>query len=444
MVVVPAANINRIPMAVQVARSGGDDPGWMVLDALPRESERRSWIYVAVFTAVVFATIPVARALRNAVDASVGREIFIYLTLAATVVVAVIACRILQRRGSPPAAYVWLYAVLAAFAIFAWTLRAIPEEAIHVAEYGVLGLLVYRALLHRVRDWTIYVAASLVVGMIGIVDEFLQWIAPSRYYDLRDIGINFVAGALAQVAIAAGLRPRLIGGAPARASLARLCRLSAVTLALLLVGFVNTPDRVAWYANQVDELEFLLDGSSHMAEYGHRFEHPEDTGIFRSRFSAAELARLDAERGGEVAAILDRYIRGEGYRPFLARHSVIRDPYAHEAGVHLFRREFHLDRARENPVDPGEHYAIAWRENAILERYFPTAIGLSSHRWNAAIAAEARAGANLERAYESSVSKAIITRVSMTQVTLIFVTLIALLFWLGRRLGNSRPVKTDS
>lgn len=415
-----------------------------MLDALPRESESRSWLTVALFTAVIYATIPVARALRDAVDAHVGREIFLYLTLAAIVAVVGYAYRLLRRRKSPPSAYLWLYAVLAAFAVFAWTLRAIPEEAIHVAEYGVLGLLVYRALLHRVRDWSIYVAASLVVGMIGTLDEFLQWIAPSRYYDVRDILINCAAGALAQVAIAAGLRPRLIGGAPGRASLGRLCRLSAAALTLLLIGFVNTPDRVGWYATRVDALEFLLDGSSHMAEYGHRYEHPSDTGLFRSRFAPAELARLDRERGRELAVILDRYIRGEGYAKFLARHSVIRDPYAHEAGVHLFRREYHLDRAREKPADPGEHYAIAWRENAILARYFPTALARSSHRWNAATLAEVRAGADLDRVYESAVSQTLITRLSRAQVTLIFVTLIALLFWLGHRLEFPRPVKNDT
>ncbi len=415
-----------------------------MLDTSPRESEKRSWLYVALFTAVIYATIPVARALRNAVDASFGREWFLYLTLVATLAVAIFAGRLLRRRRQPVSAWLWLYAVLAVFGMFAWALRDIPEEAIHVAEYGVLGLLVYRALLHRIRDSSIYVAACLVVGMIGTIDEFLQWIEPSRYYEVRDILINFIAGSLAQVAIAAGLRPRLIAGVPGRESIGRLCRLAAFALVLILVGFVNTPDRVAWYASRIDGLEFLLAGSSHMAEYGYRYEHPRDTGVFRSRFAPAELARLDAERGAEVAAILDRYIRGEGYAQFLARHSVIRDPYAHEAGVHLFRREYHLDRARENPTDPGEHYAIALHENAILERYFPTAISRSTHRWSAATAAEVRAGADPDLVYESAVSRALITRFSRAQVTLIFVTLIVLLYWLGHRLGNSRTVKPDS
>ncbi len=411
-----------------------------MLDTPPKESEARSWTWVAVGVVVIYATIPLARTLRAAVDAGVGREIFAHLAFALLAGIAVAAIAILRRRSPGAAAWTWLLASLLAFAALIYRLRDIPEEAIHVAEYGLLGLLFYRALVHRVRDYSIYLLGALGVGMVGIVDEYLQWIVPSRYFDIRDIVTNFSAGALAQLAIAAGLRPRLVAAMPGRASLARLCRIAAAALALLAIGFVNTPARVAWYAGKIDALAFLLDGSSHMAEYGYRFEHPGDTGIFRSRFSAGELARLDAERGREVAAILDRYLRGEGYREFLARHSVIRDPYAHEAGVHLFRRDYHLDRARERPADAGEHYTIAWRENAILKRYYPTSLRLSAYRWSAATEDEVRVGADLERVYDSPVGGALITRLSAAQVAVFFVTLILLLLWLARRLDKTDPM----
>jgi hypothetical protein len=84
--------------------------------------------------------------------------------------------------------------------VYIYQLRDIPEEAIHVAEYGVIGILVYRALSHRTRDFSIYIMAALIVGMIGVLDEYIQWIAPSRVFDLRDIRTNFVAGSLGQIA----------------------------------------------------------------------------------------------------------------------------------------------------------------------------------------------------------------------------------------------------
>ena len=405
-----------------------------MLDTRPTESPRISWIYVLLAILVIYSTIPLARALRETIDASVGRDVFIYLVAALTAVGAYYAFKNLRRRQLPRSAHAWLAAIFLFFGIAIYQLRAIPEEAIHLAEYGLLGLLVYRALSHSMRDYLIYPAAATLVAIVGIVDEYIQWVVPSRYFDLRDIAINAVAAMLAQVAIFAGLRPRLIAGRPGARSYARLCYLLAAMLALLGIGLQNTPDRVARYAVQHPSLLFLLDGQSMMAEYGFRYEDPA-IGVFQSRFDRDQLERLDRERGAEVAAILDRYVRGEGYGPFLATHSVIRDPYAHEAGVHLYRREYYIDRARENPADAGGHYHIAYRENLILRNYFSRAIELSSPRWDEATAREVEQGATMDF-YVSPVSRGIITRMTSGQVLWILLLTVAALLAGGRRLAR--------
>lgn len=408
-----------------------------MLDSAPAESELRSWIWVGLAVLVIFATIPLARELRDAVDATVGREVFLYLGLVLAAAVALVAFSSLRRRALPPDAYYALGLVLLALVAMIYRLRDIPEEALHVAEYALLGLLVYRALTHRIRDYSIYPVACLLVAMIGVVDEYIQWVVPSRYYDLRDILVNAAAGALSQIGVATGLRPRLVASLPAPRSWGRLCFVGAAALLLSSIAFVNTPARVAHYAASFEPLLFLLDGESNMAEYGFLYEDPE-AGLFRSRFDPAELRRLDRSRGAEVAQILDRYIRGEGYRSFLRAHSVLRDAYAHEAGVHLFRREFHLDRARENNPKSAEHYSIAYRENQILQRYFPTAINRSRHRWNSAIEDEVRRNASPLLAPESAVSQSLITRLGEAQVMLIFAVATGGLILAGLYLGRVR------
>lgn len=409
-----------------------------MLDAPPAESRAVSWSWVGLAVVIVFSTIPLARSLRDLVDASVGRELFLYLVAALVLVGAVYAFRNLRRRALPPGAYLWLGLVFLLFAIAIYQLREIPEEALHVAEYGLLGLLVFRALAHDLRDYAIYPAGALIVGIIGIADEYIQWVVPSRFFDLRDILINFIAGCLAQVAIFAGLRPRLISAFPTRHSYNRLCYLLAAGLVLLGIGMQNTPQRVAWYAAQHPSLLFLLDGQSMMAEYGYLYDDSE-TGRFRSRFTREQLARLDRERGAEVARILDRYVRGEGYGPFLAAHSVIRDPYAHEAGVHLYRREYYIDRAREGQEPVGSKYLIAYRENRILKNYFPRAIDLSKHRWDEATETEVSEGADKSLPYESAVSTSIITSMNVSQVLWLFVASIAALLLVARYLSRSAP-----
>jgi hypothetical protein len=219
-----------------------------VLDAPPKESETRSWSYVAMGVLFIYSTIPVARALREVVGEQLGLKFFLYFTIALTVAAGVLAFFNLRKRKLPVNAYLWLSGVVIAYIVYIYHLRGIPEEAIHVAEYGAIGMLVFRTLTHRVRDFTIYIIATLIVGMVGIVDEYIQWVAPSRYFDMRDIAINFLAGGMSQLAIAAGLRPAIISAKPGMASWGRLCFFIAFGLLLLSLGFMNTPQRINWYA----------------------------------------------------------------------------------------------------------------------------------------------------------------------------------------------------
>jgi VanZ family protein len=411
-----------------------------VLDTAPKEPEWQSWCYVAIGVLVIYCTIPVARALREFIAEQVGLDLFLYVTATLALIAGVMAFINLRRRRLPTDAYLFLFIIISAFMAYIYQLRDIPEEAIHVAEYGAIGILVYRALAHRTRDFSIYIMATLIVGMIGVLDEYIQWIVPSRVFDLRDIRTNFIAGGMGQLAIVAGLRPRIIVGLPNSKSWSRLCYTLALGLMLLVLGFLNTPQRIAWYASEIPAISFLLDSKSMMVEYGYLYQD-EEIGIFRSRFSPDELKRLNAQRGIEVAGILDEYIRGKGYRQFLSRFTVPRDAYAHEAGVHLFRRNRYFDRAQKSNTDQGVQFNIAYRENQILSRYFPEAISKSGHSWSEELEQKARNHARETTRYDSPVSAGIITRLSERQVISLFSTMILVLLVLGFFTGrNSKTI----
>ncbi|MFK8047790.1 MAG: VanZ family protein [Halioglobus sp.] len=412
-----------------------------MLESPPRESEAVSWTYVAAGVLVIYCTIPLARAFREAVSEQLGREMFLYVTLAIVSSVAIAAVVSLSQRKLPFNAYLCLLAIFVAFMAFVYDLRDIPEEAVHVVEYGGLGLLVYRALAHRVRDYTIYILGSLVVGMIGVLDEYIQWVVPSRYYELRDIGINFCAGALSQVAIFAGLRPGLITGLAGPGSWSRVCYVSAALLLLMSISFLNSPASITWYATRIPSLEFLMSNHSTMAEYGYRYED-RDTGVFRSRLDPEQLQRLNSERGEAAWKIMERYQRGEVSEPFLSVYSVMRDPYIHEIGVHVYRRNYHLDRARENSDKQTEHYTIAYRENQILRKYFTKASQYPTVRWSSETVAEVSSAADKFQPYESAVSASVITRVSQVQVMLLFAGSFILLVLLGAKLARIPQKKT--
>jgi len=407
-----------------------------MLDKLPAEPEWLSWIYAGLFALFIFFTIPFARAVQNLVSDSFGRDFFLYVVGAFAVAVAYKAIISIRKRQLGIGAYAWLAVVGSAFAIYTYNLRDNPVEAVHFIEYGILSLLVYRALVHRVHDYSVFVTATIVVGSIGVMDEWIQWLTPSRVWDLRDIQINFVAGGLTQLAIVAGLRPTLVKAVPNFASLGILCRVTAVGLLLFGLTLVNTPARSTRLAAEVPGLSFLMESRNVMIEYGYLY-HDSEIGVFRSRFTKAELAEYDRLRGVEAASIVDEHISEENFRKFLSIYSVPRDAYIHEIGVHLFRRNRYLARAQTEEDQAPQHYNVAFRENRILEKYYPNTLRNSSHLWSDGMLTDIGAAADKGPEYESRVSAGLITRVNEPQVftglSLAILGSVVLAVYFGRR-----------
>lgn len=113
-------------------------------------------------------------------------------------------------------------AAAAALLAYAWGVAAleVPQERLHYLEYGLLAALVYRAVEPmppagaRPRAAPL-VAAALVTGGIGLLDEILQgWLWARRYFDWADVWLNLRAGALGLlVAVPARAARRRAGAA---------------------------------------------------------------------------------------------------------------------------------------------------------------------------------------------------------------------------------------
>lgn len=400
-----------------------------MLERPPRENEWLSWTAVVIWSLFIFSLVPMARAIQERVAEVYEPEIYIYAVIA-TVILCAAATAIYQvRRASVSrAGLVWLFSVAAVYVLYTLSLRSAKIEALHFILYGVLGLLLYRALTHRVRDLGVYFAAALLGAIVGIVDEVLQWLTPRRTWGLRDIWIDFVGAALMQVAIAKGLRPTIISNRLSASSIRLVSRLGAACLLLLGLCALNTPPRIAWYASQVPALAFLETNDSVMLEYGYRYETPE-TGVFRSRMTLEELRQADRQKAEEGGRILAAHKDRERYADFLALYTPVSDPFLHEARVHLFRRDRFLARADgQDDRDPQtyaahedeirEQMTVAYRENEILERYFPGVLRESGLAWSPETLARVEAQVLPDYEYDSWVSRDLITEYSERQVLL--------------------------
>jgi len=413
-----------------------------VLDGPPREKSFLSWLYVAAWSLIIFATIPLARTIQQFVARQWGRETFTQVVVAAILAALLAAAALLRRRRTTWAGYFWLVLVAAIFLGYTFRLgQKSPEEALHFIQYGVLGILAWRALSHRLQDYSVYLAAAVVCGFIGTLDEVIQWLTPRRLWGLRDIWINFLAASLVQLPLALGLKPGFIRGWPNRANLRFLCRLTMASLALLGLSLANTPARIGWYAERIPGLSFLKTNESMMQEYGHLYRDP-DIGLFRSRLSPVELRRADQERAVEAAGILDRFRNRSQYHEFLTLYTPVTDPFLHEARVHLFSRDYHLAESKRRLADPARRAlssTTAIRENQIMEKYFPRTLGLSTYVRSPDDLAQARRHLLADQVYESDVSSHLVTSLSEAQVDSGLALLLLALALVHRRLG--RPGK---
>lgn len=393
---------------------------------------------VALWTLGIYLTIPAARAIQSFVAARWGRPAFAYLVVVAAIGVplAWITSQLRQGRRPGVRSSLWLLVVSGIYILWTITLSlGSPEESLHFVEYGFLSAIVLRALSHRLRDWVAHLVACAICAIIGTVDEIIQWLTPDRLWALGDVGLNAGSAVLAQVAIGKGIRPARFSEPAAPRSVRWLLRLGAAEVLLLGLCASNTPPRIGWYAERFPPLRFLKENESVMTEYGYRHQDPE-TGVFFSRFRLEELKRIDSQRGATAAAILDRFRRPGDYATFLKKYSPVIDPFVHEARVHLFRRDRYLEaveRFRGQEKLERYHYTVAYRENRILEKFFPRTLGRSSYLLSPEEVAFLKGRVDPEIRYVSRVSEDLIVRATEGQIWIGVLLVVSALMVADRR-----------
>lgn len=168
--------------------------------------ERRLWLAVAVAVAALLVSL---YPLQFALDALRARNLLRLTIGGLFLLCAAAGAVVLVRRRAPLAA--WLVGI-AAGAVYAGCALAmeVPQERLHLVEYGALALLLREAIAASVaarpggrRVSNVDVWALGAATAVGWIDEAVQGILPNRIYDLRDVAFNALAAALALVAAAA-------------------------------------------------------------------------------------------------------------------------------------------------------------------------------------------------------------------------------------------------
>lgn len=94
--------------------------------------------------------------------------------------------------------YAWLYlGIIVALLLLACQNLSEARDRLHFLEYGLLWVLVYRAVKESANRFTAYGIALIATCCFGIIDELFQSMYPHGFFDLSDVMNNTFAGYLA-------------------------------------------------------------------------------------------------------------------------------------------------------------------------------------------------------------------------------------------------------
>ena len=81
--------------------------------------------------------------------------------------------------------------------------EANPGEKIHMAQYGLFGILLYNALKIDFDryDNKLYLWGAVICLIAGAIDEIIQGVLPNRYFTWHDVFINGISGIIALLII---------------------------------------------------------------------------------------------------------------------------------------------------------------------------------------------------------------------------------------------------
>ena len=175
------------------------------------DRERRLWIWTAVVVAAIYSTLGLARTLVE----HLGNDfvsVWLFLLGCVLVLLTVVTQGLKVRPGGAEIAVA--LGVAAAYLLILVRM-SVPTERSHLVEYGVVAVFIHEALTERRRQGRrVPVPALLAIvaaSLVGLVDEGIQKLIPSRVFDPVDILFNVLAAVMAVTASVALRRARRWG-----------------------------------------------------------------------------------------------------------------------------------------------------------------------------------------------------------------------------------------
>ena len=161
--------------------------------------QSKRYLFLAIiYIILIYATSGIMRVILNWIK-SMPEFLMAFILFSLTSILLFIGPYLVCRKIKYVQTYHW---IIAGFIVFTYgvcfKLLSIPEEKIHLAEYGFLSGLFTLYYIKSNKNPIPHVLIIILVSLVGIGDEFVQWLRPNRVGDIRDVLINVIAAVLAQ------------------------------------------------------------------------------------------------------------------------------------------------------------------------------------------------------------------------------------------------------
>ena len=159
--------------------------------------KKTAWLIVLLYITLIFMTLGDVVPIVNFAEKRLGNNFNLIMSLSPYIFflsffVYVTAIK-KERRLSQ---YIYYILILTAFFLVMRFLRY-PVERIHLIEYSIFGALFFWMVsLYGLSLLASYAITVFVIVLVGGADEIVQSFIPTRFFDFRDILINFQSGVL--------------------------------------------------------------------------------------------------------------------------------------------------------------------------------------------------------------------------------------------------------
>lgn len=128
------------------------------------------------------------------------------LAMGVLLIVALAVYLVRIKRERRPRVYAALCGVILLYLYSFFTL-SMPIERVHLAQYGLLSVLVYWSMARGGEGIALCAWAAIVTIEFGLADECIQGLLRARIYDFNDLILNAKAALLGQLLMAFVIRP---------------------------------------------------------------------------------------------------------------------------------------------------------------------------------------------------------------------------------------------